>query len=195
MKTCMCYDLNTDTQTYTHTHTHNGSLGEYEYPRSALQLPASAFLLFLNFLSPPWTSPPGKPLILTDRIHFLTAQGWGRPIVCWCVRVGVRRQMFPSKDFEEGDAVETHILSPKLFFLSHVFPSAQIKSSFLEIHQEAQEEFPQQLNLIVCCFRFYSSLCTQTGFQSGVISLRDDSCTELLSEAAEMINWFMKHFV
>ena len=83
------------THTHTHTHTHKGSSGEDESPCPALQL--SAFLLFPNFLSPPWTSPPGKPLILTDRIHFLSVHGWRRPIVHLYVRVGVRRQMFPSR--------------------------------------------------------------------------------------------------
>lgn len=44
----------------------------------------------------------GKPLILTDRIHFLTAHGCRGPIVCLCVSQGVRRQMFPSKGSRKG---------------------------------------------------------------------------------------------
>lgn len=39
----------------------------------------------------------GNALILTDRIHFLSVHGWGRPIVYLCVRVGVGRQMFPAQ--------------------------------------------------------------------------------------------------
>lgn len=113
-----------------------------------------------NVLSPPWTSPQGKPLIHTDRIHFLNVHGWRRPIMCLCVRVGVRRQMFPSKVWGRRCSRGAYPVSESVFPFSHIFPLKPISKkplshwAFQELNEdkEAQGEFPQHYGLLLWIF-------------------------------------------
>lgn len=77
------------------------------------------------------------PLILADRIHFLSGQGWSRPIVLRCVDVGGRRQMFPfkilRKDMWQRD---TSCLQNRFFslFPATSSPLASLSLSILDIN-------------------------------------------------------------
>lgn len=99
-----------------------------------------------TFYPCPEPSPPGKPLILTDRIHFLCANRRRRPIVC---QNGCKEADVSVWRSEEGHAVEAHILSAKLFSLSptaspqHPAVKTTLTLSTSEVDKEAGEEFPQ----------------------------------------------------
>lgn len=171
-------------QTHTHMHIHT------QVPGAKMNIPAQLCSYqhqhSPNFLSPPWTLPPGKPLILTDRIHFLSVHGWRRPIVCLCVRVGVRRQMFPSKGSRK-EMQWRHIscLQNCFPFLPHLhWLKTSLTPSISRAGQGNPRGVPTTAQRNVCCSGFSSSTSIKRGFKIGVISLWDDSQAELLLEAA-----------
>lgn len=68
----------------------------------------------------------------------------------FCLGGGVRRQMFPSRGLRKEIAAEAHILSRKLLPFSLTSSPQQpavkypLTLTSSKMHEEAQEEFPQQ---------------------------------------------------